>query len=165
MSNLYNLSAEVAALKEKLEASDLDEQTIADTLEAESFDFEEKCKAVAYVIKEFAAKEELLTGAIDEMVFRKNVIKNKVNSLQSYLLDCMKLAGVAKVPGVEFDISVRKNPPSVEVYESGLIPEQYWKVPEPAPATVNKKLVMEALKEGREIPGARISQTERVVIK
>ena len=62
MSNLYKLSAEVAALKEKLEASDLDEQTIADTLEAESFDFEEKCKAVAYVIKEFAAKEELLTN-------------------------------------------------------------------------------------------------------
>lgn len=35
MTSLYNLSAEVAALKEKLEASDLDEQTIADTLEAE----------------------------------------------------------------------------------------------------------------------------------
>ena len=78
MSNLYKLSTEVAVLKEKLENSDLDQQTIADTLEAESFDFEEKCKAVAYVIKEFEAKEMALSDALEEMELRLHVIKNRI---------------------------------------------------------------------------------------
>ena len=108
MTSLYNLSAEVAAVKEKLEASDLDEQTIADTLEAESFDFEEKCKAVAYVIKEFEAKEMALSDALEEMELRLHVIKNRIYSLKTYLLTCLQQAGVRKVEGVEFDISMKK---------------------------------------------------------
>lgn len=165
MSNLYNLSAEVAALKEKLEASDLDPQTIADTLEAESFDFEEKCRATAYVIKEFQAKEEALTCAIDEMVYRKKGMKNRITGLQAYLLDCMQLAGVRKVEGVEFDISIRKNPHAVKIIDSGLVPEAYWKIPEPAPAILDKKALLKDMKDGKSIPGCQLEQTERVEIK
>lgn len=165
MSNLYNLSAEVAAIKEKLENSELDQQTIADTLEAESFDFEEKCKAVAYVIKEFKAKDEALIEALDEMELRRHAIKNKIYSLNDYLLTCLQQAGVKKVEGVEFDISVRKNPQSVEVLQSGLIPSQYWRTPEPAPATLDKKTLLKDLREGRNIPGCQLKQTERVEIK
>lgn len=165
MSNLYNLSAEVAALKEKLEASDLDRQTIADTLEAESFDFEEKCRATAYIIKEFQAKEDALTCAIDEMVYRKQVMKSKITGLQAYLLNCMQLASVRKVEGVEFDISIRKNPPSVSVYDTGLVPETFWKIPEPAPARLDKKAILESLKEGKDVPGCELSKTERIEIR
>jgi hypothetical protein len=165
MSNLYNLSAEVAAIKEKLENSELDQQTIADTLEAESFDFEEKCKAVAYVIKEFKAKDEALIEALDEMELRRHAIKNKIYSLNHYLLTCLQRAGVKKVEGVEFDISVRKNPQSVDVFESGLIPESYWKTPEPSPAMLDKRAILKTLKEGVNIPGCRLVQTERVDIK
>lgn len=165
MTSLYNLSAEVAALKEKLEASDLDEQTIADTLEAESFDFEEKCRATAYVIKEFQAKEEALTCAIDEMVYRKKGMKNRITGLQAYLLDCMQLAGVRKVEGVEFDISIRKNPHAVKIIDSGLVPKAYWKIPEPAPAILDKKALLKDMKDGKSIPGCQLEQTERVVIK
>lgn len=165
MTSLYNLSAEVAALKEKLEASDLDEQTIADTLEAESFDFEEKCRATAYVIKEFQAKEEALTCAIDEMVYRKKGMKNRITGLQAYLLDCMQLAGVRKVEGVEFDISIRKNPHAVQIIDDGLVPELYWKIPEPEPARLDKRRLLKDLKDGKSIPGCQLEHTERVVIK
>ena len=165
MSNLYNLSAEVAALKEKLEASDLDEQTIADTLEAESFDFENKVRALAYVIREFQAKEEALTCAIDEMVYRKQVMKNRVFNLKAYLLDCMQLAGVRKVEGVEFDVFIRKNPKSVDVQKSVLVPESFWKTPEPSPAILDKRAILEKLKAGEYVPGCRLVQTERVEIR
>lgn len=165
MSNLYNLSAEVAALKEKLEASDLDEQTIADTLEAESFDFESKVRALAYVIREFQAKEEALTCAIDEMVYRKQVMKSRITGLQTYLLNCMLLAGVRKVEGVEFDVSIRKNPHAVKIVDYGLVPEAYWKIPEPAPAILDRKAMQKDLKDGKSIPGCQLEQTERVEIR
>ena len=165
MSSLYNLSAEVAALKEKLEASDLDAQTIADTLEAESFDFEEKCKAVAYVIKEFEAKEMALSDALEEMELRLHVIKNRIYSLKTYLLTCLQQAGVRKVEGVEFDISIKKNPPSVSVFNQNAIPEMFWKIPEPSPAKLDRKAILESLKKGKTVPGCELSKSERVEIK
>ena len=165
MSNLYNLSAEVAALKEKLEASDLDAQTIADTLEAESFDFEEKCRAVGYVVKEFESKITSLEEAYDEMWQRKVHFENKRKSLLEYLQACMTIANVKKVEGVEFDISIRKNPHAVKIVDAGLVPESYWKIPEPAPAKLDKKSILKDLKDGKNVPGCQIEQTERVVIK
>lgn len=165
MSNLYNLSAEVATLKEKLEASDLDAQTIADTLEAESFDFEEKCRAVGYVVKEFESKIASLETAYDEMWLRKVHFENKRKSLLEYLQACMTIANVKKVEGVEFDISIRKNPHAVKIVDSGLVPEAYWKIPEPAPAKLDKKSILKDLKDGKNVPGCQIEQTERVEIK
>lgn len=165
MTSLYNLSAEVAALKEKLEASDFDEQTIADTLEAESFDFEEKCRATAYVIKEFQASLQSMQRAIDEMCARQLQLQNKTKSLYSYLLDCMTLAGKKKIKGVEFDITVKRNPASVEIIDSGIIPERYWKVPEPAPAILDKRTLLKKLKEGENIPGCQLVQKERLEIE
>ncbi len=165
MSNLYNLSAEVAALKEKLEASDLDQQTISDTLEAESFDFEEKCRAVGYVVKEFESKIMSLEEAYDEMWQRKVHFENKRKSLLEYLQTCMTIAGVRKIDGVEFDISIRKNPHAVKIIDSGLVPPSYWKIPEPAPAKLDKRSILNDLKIGKQIPGCELEQTERVEIK
>lgn len=165
MSNLYKLSAEVAALKEKLEASDLDQQTIADTLEAESFDFEEKCKAVGYVVKEFESKIMSLEDAYDEMWQRKVRFENKRKSLLEYLQACMTIAGVRKVEGLEFDIVIKKNPHAVQIIDDGLVPEAYWKIPEPEPARLDKRRLLKDLKDGKNVPGCQLEQTERVEIK
>lgn len=163
--NLYNLSAEVAALKEKLEASDLDAQTIADTIEGESFDFEEKCRAVGYVVKEFESKIKALEEANAEMLARKVHFENRRKSLLEYLQTCMTIADVRKIEGLEFDISIRKNPHAVKIIDSGLVPETYWKMPEPAPAKLDKKTLLKDLKEGKSIPGCQLEQTERVEIR
>ena len=164
MSSLYKLSAEVAALKEKLENSDLDAQTIADTLEAESFDFEEKCKAIAYVIKEFEAKEMALSDAIEEMEHRERAIRNRVDHLKTYLQDSMIRAGKRKVEGVEFDVAIRKNPQSVDVFDHSLVPPDFWIKLEPTRA-VDKKGIRQKLQSGENVPGCRLVQTERIEIK
>lgn len=165
MSNLYNLSAEVAALKEKLEASDLDEQTIADTIEAESFDFEKKCLATGYIVKEFEGKILALENAYDEMWQRKVRFENGRKNLLKYLQTCMTIAGVKKVEGLEFDVAIRKNPQAVQVIDDGLVPEAYWKIPEPQPAKLDKRQLLKDLKDGKIIPGCQLEQTERVVVR
>lgn len=47
MTALFQLAAEHRALSDKLHDLDLDDQTIADTLESEGGDLVEKCKNVA----------------------------------------------------------------------------------------------------------------------
>lgn len=165
MSNLYKLSAEVATLKDKLENSGQDPQTIADTIEAESFDFEKKCLATGYIVKEFEGKIIALENACDEMWQRKVRFENKRKSLLEYLQACMTIAGVKKVEGVEFDIVIRKNPHAVKIIDEGLVPVSYWKIPEPAPARLDRKSILKDLKDGKSVPGCQLEQTERVEIR
>lgn len=165
MTNLYNLSAEVAAIKEKLEASDLNEQTIADTLEGESFDFEQKCLAVGYVVKEFEQTIMSLENIYDDLWQRKCRFEAKRKHLLDYLQTCMTIADVKKVAGLEFDIVLRKNPKAIDIIDSGLIPPKYWKVPDPAPATLDKRAILDDLKAGKNVFGCRIKQTKRVEIR
>ena len=165
MSSLYNLSAEVAALKEKLEASDLDEQTIADTIEGESFDFEQKCLAAGYIVKELEGQILMLENAYDEMWQRKVRFENGRKNLLKYLQTCMTIAGVSKVKGDLFDVAIKKNPHAVQIVNDGLVPEEYWKIPEPEPARLDKRRLLKDLKDGKNVPGCQLEQTERVEIK
>ena len=77
----------------------------------------------------------------------------------------MTIAGVRKVEGLEFDIGIEKNPHAVQIIDDGLVPEVYWKIPEPEPARLDKRRLLKDLKDGKSIPGCQLEQTERVVIK
>ena len=54
---------------------------------------------------------------------------------------------------------------AVDVFEPGLVPADYMKDPPPPPPEIDRKLVMQALKEGFDVPGCRLTQGERVEIK
>ena len=165
MSNLYKLSAEVATLKDELENSGQDPQTIADTIEAESFDFEKKCLATGYIVKEFEGKSIALENACDEMCQRKVHFENKRKSLLEDSQTCTTIAGVRKVEGLEFDIVNKKNPHAEQIIADGLVPEVYWKIPEPEPARLDKRRLLKDLKDGKSVPACHLEQTERVEIR
>ena len=117
------------------------------------------------VVKEFESKIMSLEDAYDEMWQRNVRFENKRKSLLEYLQACMTIAGVKKVEGVEFDIVIRKNPHAVKIIEEGLVPVSYWKIPEPAPARLDRKSILKDLKDGKSVPGCQLEQTERVEIR
>lgn len=74
----------------------------------------------------------------------------------------MKATGKTKSKGQLFNLSIQKNPPSLNVEDEKLIPEEYWI--EQAPV-LDKKAMLVALKAGEEIPGVSIKQTESLRIR
>ena len=74
----------------------------------------------------------------------------------------MKVTGKNKFKGQLFSFSIQKNPPSLNVDDEKLIPEEYWI--EQAPV-LDKKTLLAALKSGEEIPGVSIKQTESLRIR
>jgi hypothetical protein len=97
------------------------------------------------------------------MAKRRKALESRAASIRSYLLQNMVRAGVTKIECPLFKLAVRDNPPSVVI--DGEVPEEFMRQPEPPPPVADKKAIGEALKAGREIPGAHLSRGQRLEIK
>ena len=160
---LYQISQEHRALADALQDMDLDEQTISDTLEAESA-LVEKSQAVAAVIKNLDAFADAIKAEADAMADRAKKVRNRAEAVKRYLHQCMQVAGVQKIEHPQFTISIRKNPESVDVFEEGLLPQDLLREI-PAEYKPDRNLIKQALKDGFDVPGARLTRTERVEIR
>ncbi|CAG9172505.1 siphovirus Gp157 family protein [Cupriavidus respiraculi] len=160
---LYQISQEHRALAEKLQDMDLDEQTIVDTLEAES-GLVEKSQSVAFVVRNLEAFADAIKAEADAMADRAKRVRNRADAVRKYLHTCMNLAGVQKIEHPQFTISVRKNPVSVQIDGVDLIPKDYMREI-PAKYEPDKKLIKQAIEEGFAVPGASLTRTESLQIK
>lgn len=162
---LYEIAAEYRQMVAALMATDADAQTIADTIEGESFPLELKAQNVAYAIKTLLANADAIKGAEAEMAARRKAMENRAASIKEYLLQCMELAGVQKIECPHFSIKVANNPPSVFIHDERQIPDCYMVKHEAPPPTPDKKALADNLKAGAEIPGAYLTRGKRLDIK
>lgn len=169
MAALYVLTNQYLELAEKLADGDFDAQTIADTIEASGISDELAVKAQGI---EFVARgAEAHHAAIDAEIARLTALKahrQKVaDGLRAYLKDNMERAGIEKIECPLFKLSIKKNPPSVEVIDPLSLPAEFWRTPEPKPpvAAPDKAAIKAALQDGKDVPGARLNQGTRLEVK
>lgn len=162
---LYALADEYVSAVEKLSDMDLDEQTIADTLEGLSGELEAKATNVAMFVRNLESNAKAIKNAELHMLARRRAIESRVQRIRDYLLLNMERTGISKIECPHFKIAIRENPPSVVIDALPLIPEDYMRQPETPPPTVDKKLIAQAIKDGFNVPGAHVERTKRVEIK
>jgi hypothetical protein len=162
--SLYSLTSEHLALRQYLESTQDDPQVIADTLEAESSDLEEKIESYGFVIKELEADYAAQEAAAHEMIDRYVATKKQIERLKAALINTMTAIKRDKFTFKYFDIKVKANPSSVEIDDETKIPSQFWRTPVPV-QQVDKKAIKEAIKAGQAVPGAREVNSCRVEIK
>lgn len=162
---LYAIADNFLADIRKMEEADLDDQTFADTLEAISGDLEEKAKAVAMFARNLEASAEAIKQAEKQMADRRKALENKADKVRQYLLDNMLKTGISKIDCPYFSLSVRKNPPAVEIIQQDMIPMEYFDIP-PMPAPqLNKNRLKDDLKNGVIVDGAKLTQGHSLQIK
>ncbi len=162
---LYVLTQEYRATADRLAEMDLDPQTLADTLESISGDLEQKAVAVAMVSRNMDASAAAIKEAEAAMAARRKAIESRAASLRAYLLNCMQATGIKKIECPHFALAIRDNPPSVDVFDAAQVPAEYMRQPEPPPPAADKAAIKEAIKAGKEVPGARLTQGQRLEIK
>jgi hypothetical protein len=168
MTALYELTNNYLALAEKLADGDFDAQTIADTIEASGITDElaTKAQGIEYV----ARGAEAHNAAIDAEIARLQALKAQrmrvAAGLRKYLLENMQRAGIERIDCPLFSISIRKNPPAVEIFDAPSIPAEYMVMPEPKPPVPapDKKAIAADIKAGKDVPGARLTQSMRLAV-
>lgn len=162
--SLYEVVTEFRAIAKQLEEMDLDERTLHDTLEGVSFPVEQKARSVAMVVANLQATAEAYSSHAKQAAEKAASIQKRAEWLKIYLLENMQACGISEITGQGITLKIKNNPPAVEVYDEKLLPEKYLKTaPLPTP-TPDKRALLESLKAGNQIPGARIVRKSRVDI-
>jgi hypothetical protein len=164
MTSLYELAAGFASQSDALTNLDLDAQTIEDTLESLTGPLEEKAQNVAYVERNMVALAAQIKDAEAQMAVRRKALENRAARLREYMLACLILAGVKKIEGPRLRLTVKDNPPAVDVFDQAQVPAQFMRVPEPPPPAPDKVAIKIELKAGHDVPGCRLVQGKRMEI-
>ncbi len=165
MTTLYLLAHEYRAAADQLADLELDDQTIADTLEGMAGELELKTASVAMMARNLEATASAIKDAEAQMAQRRKALERRSEWLRRYLLESMQHAGIKRVECPQFALTVRDNPAAVDVFEPGLIPAEFMRQPEPPPSTPDKKAIKDALAAGADVPGCRLTKTQRLEIK
>lgn len=164
-TSLYEIASEYQSMVNRLMDLNLDEQTIADTIEAESGALETKAINVAMFIRNLESSAEQIKLAEKAMAERRKQLENKADSVKQYLFDNMKRTGITKIDSPYFALTIKKNPAKLIIDDAGAIPAELYVYPEtPAPYPDNAK-IKDMLKAGEVVNGARLQQDERLDIK
>jgi hypothetical protein len=165
MSTLYELTAQRKELQTKLETLNLDEVTIADTLEGDSTELAAKIADYGYVIRNMESFVDAIAAEEKRLSDRRKANEKKLAHIKKWLLENMIACEISKIECPIFSITVKTNPGSVIVDNDKLIPDKYMVVPElPKPAP-DKKMIAAAIKAGADVPGCHIEKSMRVEIK
>jgi hypothetical protein len=161
---LYELTQNYNGLLEKLYDSDIDEQTIIDTLDSIENAIEVKASGIAKIN---AIIENDITG-IDNEIKRLQSMKKTMENRQKRLLDYMfaqlKVLGKETIKADLFTVSIHKNPPKLIIDHPGDIPASFLTII-PQSYQINNAEVKKALAAGESVPGAHIEQGEHLSIK
>lgn len=162
---LYELAREYRDAAERLADLDLDEQTVADTLEGLAGDLEVKATNVAMFARNLEATAAQIKDAEAQMAARRKAVENRATNLRRYLLVSMQQAGIQKIECPYFRLAVRDNPPVVDVFDAAQVPAEFMRQPETPPPAPDKTAIKDELKAGRDVPGCRLTVGQRLDIK
>ena len=158
MAKLYELTNDY--LKVLAMAED-DEDGYIDTLESIEFEIEEKADGIAKVLAELDGNVNMLKAEEERLYNKRKAIENNSKRLKTYLEEQMILLDKKKFKTELFSFNVQKNAPSLEVTKEDNIPEEFYVMER----KLQRSELLKAIKEGLEVEGVDIKQTESLRIK
>ena len=156
---LYELVNAALDLQEQLEAGEMDEQAFTEAVD--SIGLDKKIESICGVLRNLEAEAEAFKAEKERLAARERTARNAVDRLKAYLVDNVKTLGVKTVKVGTFALSLGKSK-SVEVLDATKIPAQYLIE---QPPKVDKANISKALKDGVEVPGARLLESEYLRIR
>lgn len=159
---LFEIASEYRAMELRLRELDCDEQTIADTLEAESGDLTDKLCAVVAVAESMEVEAAAVKAhVIDRAQKRVSALMRRAEGLKRYALETMVACNRIDIQQPDMRFRVRENPVSVVIDDETKVPEAYFFIKEVK--SIDKAAIKEALSIGA-VPGAHTERKKRLEI-
>ena len=157
--NLYQITQSTQQLLEMLSEGEIPEDVYKDTVD--SLGAENAIDDVVKAIRNKQAEAEAFKAEADRLTEKNQAAEKAVDSMKKLILDYMRATDQKKTGTGLFTVS-RRSSKSCELTDETKIPEQYLI---PQPAKIDKKAILAELKEGKEIAGARLKESESIMIK
>lgn len=157
--NLYDLTGNW----QKVYDMDLDEETWFDTLTSIDEAIEDKAENIAKLIRSLDADVEAYNNEIKRLSDRKRVAENKIKSVKAYLQSNMEQLGKEKFKTELFSFGIQNNPASVDITNEQAIPVEFITVE--TVKKIDKRGLIQALKDGEDISGAALKQSRSLRIR
>lgn len=116
----------------------------------------DKVDAIGQFFRIESARVDALKAEANRLAARAKTAQNRLDFLRMRYLQAMQVAGLQKVRGQVYSMSVRSTD-VVQITNTVILPEQY--VTEKTEIVPNKVAIRDALKQGREIPGAQLAKS------
>ena len=152
---LYELTAQYNELSN---IQDMPPEAIADTLEALEGDIQQKAESIVAVRAGMEADVAAIDAEIKRLQARKKTIQSREASIRDYLKRNMVAAGIKSIKCHLFSITLAKGRDVVQVDDESSLPDTYVSVK--TTIAPDKALILESLKAGKDVPGARIVRSE-----
>jgi hypothetical protein len=99
------------------------------------------------------------------MAARAKAARKRAEWLREYVRGAMEHTGIERIECPHFRMTLRANPEAVDVFDAGQVPAQFMRQPEPPPAAPDKTAIKQALKDGVDVPGARLVRGQRLEVR
>lgn len=158
---LYELTQNYINLQDLLEDETIGQDLIEAAMKEVGEDIEEKAQNYAVIMKNLESEALALEKEEKRLAARKSSLRNRNKILKDNLENSMKAIGKTKFKTNLFSFNIGKNPPSVNIDDENLIPDQYIVYTKSAA----KKAMLDDIKQGVIIPGVSLKQTETLRIR
>lgn len=159
---MYELTEEFKELLNMLEDPDVDDQVLADTLEAVAGEIEAKAEGYAAVITMLESDVAAVKAEERRLAERRRIFETRIARIKDTVKAAMLLANLKRIERPLFTLSVRATAPSLVIDDEGAIPECYWKQAEP---TIDKVALKNDIKAGLECGYAHLEAGQALSIK
>ena len=151
MASIYELNAEFMTLWQLMEDGTLEDEALMGAFDCAKEDLAAKLEGYCKFIKNLESDIAGLKEEEKRLAARRKTMENTVERSKEAMRIAMHTAGEKKIAAGSFTCSVQQNPPKVVMDEPYLenIPEKYLIPQEP---TINRKLMLEDLKDNFEVP-------------
>lgn len=156
---LYELNESFQQIQTLIEE---DQDGLQDTLESIELAIEEKLENIGKVIKNLEAEANAFKEEEKRLADRRRSLENNIKHLKQYAENSMVVTGDKKIKAGLFTFAIQKNPPSVSVFNDVIVPKKYYV---PVDPKLDKTKIKEDLKNGENIPGVELKQSESLRIK
>lgn len=162
MASLYELTSDLRELQD-IDFADAEESNIEVIKDIIKSQIENKGTGIIAIIRNEESDIEGIKAEIKRLQDLKKSKENKIENLKKYTKECLEDADIKKVSTSLGNMTVRKNPASVDVLDESLIPSEYKR--EVVEVKVDKKAILADLKEGVVVEGAALKISTSLMIK
>lgn len=157
MSNLYELTSDLAQLKNIDEMEDAKE--IIRIIESE---ISNKGAGLIKLDRIFDSNINSVKAEIERLTTIKRTLENKKKRVREYTLSCMENSDIKKIETALGNMTVRKGVSTLKIDNEDKLPDKYIEVIQTY--KVDKDLVKKDLKSGQAIEGAYMTEPKNTLM-